>query len=146
LTFSNKKDKYNGEGFIKTIEIVPAEYTRLDIDVSFPAGLLIRKQGDDGYGNFGGVSLAMIAQLSFLEKDKVSVYKPYKVGVGFIALNAFNFSNSNTDRDLGIVAIGSLYPTRAEAKLRFPLYFGGGYLLSQKKFFWLIGPGIQVNF
>jgi hypothetical protein len=146
LTFSNKKDKYNGEGFTKTIEIVPAEYTRLDIDVSFPAGLLIRKQGDDGYGNFGGVSLAMIAQLSFLEKDKVSVYKPYKVGVGFIALNAFNFSNSNTDRDLGIVAIGSLYPTRAEAKLRFPLYFGGGYLLSQKKFFWLIGPGIQVNF
>jgi len=114
--------------------------------VSFPAGLLIRKQGDTNFGNFGGVSLAMIAQFSFLEKDKVSVYKPYKIGAGFIALNAFNFSNNTTDRDLGAVVIGSLYPTRAEAKLRFPLYFGGGYLLTQKKFFWLLGPGIQVNF
>lgn len=146
LTFSNKKDKYNGDGFTKTIEIIPAKYTKFDIDVSFPAGLLIRKQGDGNFGNFGGVSLAMIAQFSFLEKDKVAVYKPYKIGAGFIALNAFNFSNNSTDRDLAAVIIGSLYPTRAEAKLRFPLYFGGGYLLTQKKFFWLLGPGIQVSF
>jgi len=28
LIFSNKKDKYNGDGFTKTIEIIPAEYTK----------------------------------------------------------------------------------------------------------------------
>jgi hypothetical protein len=145
ITFKHNKDKYNGEGLTKTIQIVPAQYTKFDIDVSFPTGLLVNKSGDKQFSNFSGVSLAMIAQFSFYKQDKVAVYKPYKIGAGFIALNAFNF-NSSTDRDLGIVILGSLYPTKTDAKLSIPLYAGGGYLISQKKFFWLIGPGIQVNF
>jgi hypothetical protein len=145
ITFKHSKDKYNVSGMSKTIDIMPSRYTTFDIDVSFPAGLLIKKQGDTDFGNFSGLSMAMIAQFSFYDKDKIATYKPYKIGVGCIALNAFNFSQ-DTQRDLGVVVIGSIYPTRKDSKLSFPLYLGGGYLLSQKKMFWLLGPGIRVSF
>jgi hypothetical protein len=72
--------------------------------------------------------------------------RPYKIGAGFVALNAFNLSqDSNVNRDLGIVLLGSVYPTRREARFTFPLYLGGGYLLSAGKWFYLLGPGIGVR-
>jgi len=69
-----------------------------------------------------------------------------KLGFGFIALNAFNFSSQNINRDMSLVALVSLYPTTKDRKLNFPLYMGGGYFLSENKFFFLVGPGIQVSF
>ncbi len=118
---------------------------RFDIDVSFPAGLITKKIGEPGYGDLGGISLAMIAQFSFYQKDKISRFKPYKIGAGFIAINALNFADSNITRDVGIVFIGSLYPTTKETRMTFPLYLGGGYLLSTEKWFFLLGPGIRVR-
>lgn len=130
----------------KTIDIIVQRDFRFDIDVSFPAGLITKKfDGSSGFGNFSGISMAMIAQFSFYQQDKINRFKPYKVGAGFVAINALNFSE-NAQRDMGVVIIGSLYPTTRDSKMTFPLYFGGGYMLNDGKWFVLLGPGIRVSF
>jgi len=45
------------------------------------------------------------------------------------------------------VVLGSLYPVprKTRSKLSFPLYLGGGYFLSESKFFYLLGPGIRLD-
>ncbi len=53
--------------------------------------------------------------------------------------------DANSARNLGIVVLGSVYPTRSDAKLTFPLYLGGGYLLNGGKLFFLLGPGIGIR-
>ena len=106
---------------------------KFDIDVSFPAGLLTRKQGDTSFGDLGGISLATLAQFSFYSPNKINRLRPYKIGVGFVAMNAFNLGSSSSNRDLGVVLLGSVYPTRREAKFTFPLYLGGGFLLGTSR-------------
>jgi len=145
LTFKNPSDKYTQDAQSKTIEIILQKHYNFDIDVSFPTGLLIKKMNTSGYGNFGGVSMAIIGQYSFYEKDKINRLKPYKVGAGFLALNAFDLSNDGSSRDIGAVVLGTLNPVNTDRKLSFSIYLGGGYLLSGKTFFWLIGPGISVQ-
>ncbi|WP_421874831.1 hypothetical protein [Marinoscillum sp.] len=145
LEISHIKSKYGGAGKTKKILIHLKRDYNFDIDVSFPAGLLILKSGTKAFTNFGGVSFAMIAQMSFYQEGKIAKYKPYKIGAGFIAIDAFNFSESGGNRDVGLVVIGSLYPTSSDNKLTFPLYAGGGYLMSEQKMFFLIGPGIRVR-
>jgi hypothetical protein len=150
LSIENSKDKYSNQPFKKELEIYVQKQYRFDIDVSFPAGLLIntfdKSTTGSQYQNFGGISMAMMAQFSFYDLERPGKYKPYKIGAGFLALNAFNLSNDpSVNRDMGIVVIGSLYPTRKDVKLTFPLYFGGGYKLNEGKWFILIGPGISVR-
>ncbi len=148
ITIHHQKDKYGGEGSEKEIEIIMKRNYKFDVDVSFPAGLItISKQADGqmGFGSLSGISMAMVAQFSFYQPNKIAKYRPYKIGAGFLAFNAFNFSNDNTSRDVGIVLLGSLYPTTHDVKLSFPLYVGGGYFLKQSKWFFLIGPGIRVQ-
>jgi hypothetical protein len=145
VTIRHKRDKYATQGYTQKVEIYLQKLTTFDVDVSFPAGLVIKKVGVDGFPGLGGISLAMLAQFSFYDKDKIRRLKPYKVGAGFLAQNAFNFNPENTDRDLGIVVLGSVYPTRKDSKLSFPLYGGFGYFLNQDKFFYLIGPGIRIS-
>ncbi len=138
---------YGSPGFKQRIEIIYQRHSEFDIDVSFPAGLLVRKEGDTGIGNFGGISMAMMAQFSFFHPHKIARYRPYKIGAGFLALNAFNYNeNQNITRDVGLVVIGSVYPMGSKGKLTFPLYLGGGYLLAQEKWFTLLGPGIRISF
>ena len=67
------------------------------------------------------------------------------MGFGFIALDAFNFSENNDNRDVAMVILGSLYPSRKDKKLTFPLYFGMGYKLIDEEFFFMIGPGIWIS-
>ncbi|MEJ7663859.1 MAG: hypothetical protein WKG07_32160 [Hymenobacter sp.] len=57
-----------------------------------------------------------------------------------MALNAFNLNSNDTNvkRDLGIVMLGSVVPVRTGARLTFPLYLGGGYLLSKVSRFCLV--------
>ncbi|MEQ9216942.1 MAG: hypothetical protein RLO17_02800 [Cyclobacteriaceae bacterium] len=150
LTVSHVKDKYGGRGQTKKIVVyLKRDYT-FDIDVSFPSGLLIFKSSDDPddpdakFANFGGISFAMMWQMSFYQPGKIAKYRPYKIGAGFIALNAFNFAE-NADQDIGLVVIGSLYPISSDNKLSFPLHMGFGYLLDEQKMFGLIGPGIRVR-
>jgi len=146
-------DKHQGESYTQRIDIVLERRVNFDIDVSFPAGLVSvrpNKPVGEQLGSFGGVSLAAIAQFSFFKPGRIAQYQPYRIGVGTIALNAFDFSQSNTNRGLALVALGSLSPMRRDVKLRFVLYGGGGYLLSNNPanpsgWFFLLGPGIMVR-
>jgi hypothetical protein len=146
LVFSHDKDKYGGDGFTKKVEIILQRRVRFDTEVTFPGGLLIKRADRPDFSPFGGISLAIMQQLSFYEPDKINRFRPYKVGIGILANNAFNFNPNATNRDIGIVMIGSLYPTRRDVKLTFPLFAGMGYFLSAKAWFFLIGPGIFVSF
>ena len=143
IEIEHDKNAYGGKGNRKSIDIIYEKYLRFDIDVSFPAGLLTF--GGKTSGNLTGISMAMIAQLSFYDRNRINRLRPYKVGAGFIALDAFNFSENDDNRDVAFVILGSLYPTRKDKKLTFPLYFGGGYKLKTQEFFFLIGPGIRIS-
>jgi hypothetical protein len=146
LTFKNSDDKYTTDQQKKTVDIILQKRYQFDIDVSFPAGLLIKKTNQSGFGNFTGISMAVIAQCSFYDKDKINHVEPYKFGAGFLAINAFDYSKDAVNRDMGIVFMGTLNPMNSDRKLSFPIYLGGGYLLSAKTWFWLIGPGISIQF
>ncbi|CAN5283863.1 hypothetical protein BH23BAC1_BH23BAC1_10040 [soil metagenome] len=152
LIIRHKKDRYGGEGFTERVEIVLQRHSTFDIDVSFPAGLITRTVGSDGFDPLGGISMAMIAQFSFFRPNKIAQYRPYRIGMGFIALDAFNFTpppvvngQVQSNRDVGIVVLGTLYPARRDVKLSFPLNLGGGYKMQDGRFFFLIGPGIRVR-
>ena len=145
VTVRHTAGQYQEPGFSQKLELVLQRRVKFDIDVSFPGGLLTKYRGESSYTSFGGISLAMLGQLSFYHPEKINRLRPYKVGAGFVALNAFDLSKEGGNRDLGVVILGSIYPTRREAKLTFPLYLGGGYLLSKGKPFFLLGPGIGVR-
>jgi hypothetical protein len=116
------------------------------VDVSVPAGLFVQNLGrGEPLASLTGISFAMIAQFSFYRRNEIQKLIPFKAGVGFLAQNAFNF-NPEARRDLGIIAIASVYPIRGTNKVSFPLYGGFGYFLQENKFFALIGPGIRVSF
>ena len=149
ITVKDDARQYTAKGYTQTVELVLRRHVNFDISVSFPAGLLTRYAGTNSYTSFGGISLATLAQLSFYAPDRINKLRPYRIGAGFVALNAFNLSSGTADspiqRDLGIVIIGSVVPVRTGARLSFPLYLGGGYLLSESKPFLLFGPGIGVT-
>ena len=145
IVVKHKADKYGGNaGYTQKAEIILQKHVTFDVDVSFPAGLLVKKIGVKDYGNLYGISMAVLAQFNFFQPDKVNKPWPYKIGAGFIALNAFDFSQ-NAKRDLGMVVIGSIFPTKTGSRFSFPIYLGGGYLLNEEKIFFLLGPGIQVR-
>lgn len=145
LVIRHSKERYDGLGYSKKIEIIKAKYTTFDIDLSIPAGLMIKKVGEPGFPGLSGISLSLLAQFSFYQKGAIQKLRPFKVGGGFLAKNAFNF-NPEAERDLGIVILGSVYPTKQNKRFSFPIYAGMGYFLYEGKFFFLIGPGISVNF
>jgi hypothetical protein len=145
ITIEHLKERYDSEGYSQRIIIHKQRLVTYDLEISFPAGLLTRRLGEgEGLSPFGGISLAIIYQFSFFKKDEIQRMQPYKVGAGILAQNAFNF-NPDADRDLGLVVIGSVYPIR-RGKLSFPIHGGFGYFLQDNQFFFLVGPGIQVNF
>ena len=145
ITVRSDPRQYSTKGYSQQIELVLRRHVSFDISVSFPAGLLLKSTQEAGYGSFSGISLATLAQLSFYAPDRINRLRPYKIGAGFVALNAFNLSPDATGRDLGVVVIGSVTPVRPNAKLTFPLYLGGGYRLSKGDWFFLLGPGIGVS-
>jgi len=147
VTVKHNPLKYGGDaGYNQKIEIYLQKHITFDIDVSFPAGLQMFSINDNKYTGLGGISLAVLPQLSFYKPNKVAKLRPYRVGMGFIALNAFDFSNSTSNnRDISAVVLGSLFPTRSGSRFSFPLYGGFGYKLRAGQFFFLFGPGIQVR-
>lgn len=147
IEISHIKNKYDGSGQSKKLMIYLKRSINYDIDVSIPAGLLILKKptgNESGITNFGGVSLAMIAQMSFYHPGRIAKYRPYKLGGGFMAIDALNFSE-RSKRDVAFVILGSIYPTTSGNKLSFPLYAGFGYLFEDSEPFFLLGPGIRVR-
>lgn len=146
ITIRDDARQYGTKGYSQQVELVLRRHVNFDISVSFPAGLLTKYKGESTYNSFGGISLATLAQLSFYAPDRINRLRPYRIGAGFVALNAFNLSNNaDVQRDLGIVILGSVVPVRTGARLTFPLYLGGGYLLTKGTPFLLFGPGIGVT-
>ena len=145
LIVRHRTDRYGGAGESQRIELVLQKHTTFDIDVSFPGGLIVKKVGVDGFGGLGGISLAMIAQFRFYQPGKVAALRPYRIGAGFLALNAFNFASNDVNRDLGVVVLGTIYPIRRDRKLTFPLFAGFGYLIRETRWFFVIGPGVSIQ-
>lgn len=145
LVKTNSVRYNNTVGFSQRLEIIQQRKSSFDIDVSFPAGLIIKKVGASGLGNLSGISTAIVGQWGFYRPDRIEKFYPFKIGAGFIALDAFNFSE-NSNRDVGLVGLVSVFPTNMSARFSFPLYLGFGYLLKDAKWFYILGPGIQVRF
>jgi hypothetical protein len=143
LTFKHIDSKYSEPSFTRKVFIIKEKYILLDMQVSFPAGLLVKRFGEEGFGRFSGISTAFLAQLSFYDRHKIGKLKPYKLGAGLIALDVFNANQSL--RDLGLVVLGSLSPLRS-SRFTFPIYLGGGYFIQSNRWFLVFGPGIQFNF
>lgn len=147
LEISHVSDEYSKGALKKKTLIYLKKNHHFDIDVSFPGGLLILKAGSNDFDNFSGVSFAMMGEFSFYQNGKIARLRPYKLGAGFIAIDAFNFSENADDRDVGLVIVGSVHPAinNPNSRLTFPLYIGFGYLMKEQKLFSLIGPGIRVR-
>jgi len=117
-----------------------------DVDISFPAGLLLlTPDSDTRIGNFTGVSTAFMAQFKFYSQKRIGQLTPFQIGAGFLALNAFNFSET-AERDLGVVVLASIVPVRRKNSFSVPIYIGGGYLFNENQLMFLFGPGLQVRF
>ncbi len=150
MRVSHQSSKYSSPGTIQEFDMILRKPSSFDIEVSFPAGLITDQKPDadnpdQRLGQLSGISIAMIGQFTFYHPEKINVQRPYKIGAGILALNTFNFSDDADNRDIGLVILGSLYPTTKDVKLTFPLYFGGGYQLKNQKWFLLIGPGIKIR-
>jgi hypothetical protein len=148
LSVRTNPDKYGGESQEKDLEIVLKKKVKFDIDVSFPAGLITVSKDPDNpdtttFSNLYGISMAMIGQFGFYHPEKIAKLRPFRVGAGFLALDAFNFQSET--QDLAVVALASLYPMTRDKKLAFPLYIGGGYQFKAQKWMLLIGPGISIK-
>lgn len=152
VTIRHNPFKYSNPGYSQRVELIVQKHVTFDVDVSFPAGLYVvnlkDRQNTSGLSSFSGISIAVIPQFSFYRPGKINKLRPYRVGAGFIAFNALNFSNSvdEKSRDLGLVLLGSVFPTKTGSRFSFPLYGGMGYKFKADKLFFLIGPGIQVSF
>lgn len=145
LIIRHRKSLYGGQGYTSRVEIIKAKYVAFDVDLSIPAGLIIKKVGEPGFPGLSGISLSMLAQFSFYQRGEIQKLRPFKIGAGFLAKNAFNF-NPDAERDLGLVLLGSVYPTAKNRRFSFPLYVGMGYFLNESKLFYLIGPGVSIRF
>lgn len=147
ITVKHNELKHGNTGYQRRVKIILKRKYFLDVQVSFPAGLLTYKfrESESNLSNFFGISLAFIAQMQFYDGNAINRFKPYSFGAGFIAIDAFNFSQNNSNRDLGIVALGTLTPIQ-RTKFSFPLYAGGGYLVNQGSWFVLFGPGLTIRF
>lgn len=147
ITVKHNETKYDTAIQTKRINIFLERKYSFDVMVSFPAGLLVKQFGESGIGNLSGISTSVLAELSFYDQNRLGRKKPYKIGAGFIALNAFNFSESpDIQRDIGLVMIATIEPVRSSAKFSVPIYFGTGFLLKEQDFFAIFGPGIRLHF
>lgn len=147
INIKHTPKNYSSSGYSRSIKIILKREVVFDLQISFPAGLLVKRFDVDGIGSLYGISIAAIAQFSFYDNLQIGKVKPYRIGAGFLALNAFNFSSAqDVNRDVAVVAIGSVYPINRGSKFSFPLHTGIGYLLKGGAWFLLFGPGIDVRF
>jgi hypothetical protein len=156
LDVKHSAEKYSEPVFEKRVEVIYQPKVMFDIDLSLPAGMLIQNLGESQSekdaqkkssftDNLGGISIALIAQLSFTDSEKAGKMKPYRCGAGFLFLNTFNF-REDAKRDLAFVALGSIYPLSSRRMFNVPIHVGLGYKLQEKIPFVMISPGISVSF
>ncbi len=135
----------SGNGPSERIHLYAERRFSFDVDVSFPAGLLVVRADEPNVGNFTGVSTAFMAQFKFYSQKRIGQLTPFQIGAGFLALNAFNFSE-DAERDLGVVVLASIVPVRRKNSFSVPIYLGAGYLINEGQFMVMFGPGLQIRF
>jgi len=149
ITVRHDKSKYGGLGYSQHVQVYRSDTYTVDVEVSFPAGLLAKKLDEPGIGNLTGLSVASMANFSFYKKNQINKLQPFRIGLGFVMLNAFSSLTTTTGEekdDIGVVALTSFQPLNSDSKVNFPLYAGFGYLFRSEALFLLIGPGIKFNF
>lgn len=146
ISVRHAEKNYSEPGYSRRVIIIKQKFTSVDLEASFPAGLLINNYKTKGIGELSGLSVAFLAQMSFYKRNVIDKMQPFKIGAGFMALNIFNLQSPNEQPDIAAVVIGSIYPLKPERKFNFPLYFGAGYMLRSGNWFTLLGPGVQFNF
>jgi hypothetical protein len=146
ITISHDESKYDDtKGNKKKIRLVLVRKINLDLQLSFPTGLLVKDFGESGIGSLSGISASVLFNITPYEKKESGKLSPYSIGAGFLALNALNLSSTSTS-DLGVVIMGTIQPFRKNAKFSVPIYLGYGYFVKSGKFFTILGPGLQFNF
>ncbi|HAP62509.1 MAG TPA: hypothetical protein DCR93_24435, partial [Cytophagales bacterium] len=147
ITVRHKPGTYGAAGQTRKLILMPSQRVNLQLEVSFPAGLLTKRFNQPGIGNLTGISTAALVQASFYQPGKINKLSPWKVGGGFLALNALSSLTDNAeDKDLGVLGMVSFYPINSDSKVKFPLHAGLGYLFKNNTVFLVVGPGVQVNF
>jgi hypothetical protein len=146
IVVKQKESKYSSPIYSRKVVLIKEKRYAFDLQVSFPAGMLVKKFNTPGVGNLTGISTSVIAQVGFYDPERVGRLKPYTIGVGFIAVDAFSLSANSANKDLGVLVLGSLYPAKKERKFSFPIFAGVGYLLKSNTMFMVFGPGVQFNF
>ena len=147
ITVRHKSGTYANTGQTRKVTIIPSQRLALQLEVSFPAGLLTKKFNEPGIGSLTGISTAALVQASFYTPGRINKLSPWKVGGGFLALNALTGLNDDPEeKDLGVLGMVSFYPINTDSKVKFPLHAGIGYLFKSNTMFMVVGPGVQVNF
>lgn len=148
IEIKHEEGKYrNPRSMSKKFNIIAERERNMDVQVSFPAGLLVKEFSQSGIGNLTGISTSVLAQLSFYDPKRIGKTRPYKVGAGFVAINAFNFSEAAADtRDIALLVMGSFEPVRQSGRFSLPIYLGFGYLLQKEDWVAIFGPGFQIQF
>ncbi|MEL6534317.1 MAG: hypothetical protein AAFQ98_02835 [Bacteroidota bacterium] len=147
ITIRHKPNTYGAAGQTRKLILMPSQRVNVQLEVSFPAGLLTKRFNQPGIGNLTGISTAALVQASFYQPGKINKLSPWKVGGGFLALNALSsLTDNDEDKDLGVLGMVSFYPINSDSKVKFPLHAGLGYLFKNNTLFLVVGPGVQVNF
>jgi hypothetical protein len=148
ITVRHDESKYKeSDGFERKIRLFVKRSYKIDLQISFPTGLLYKSFGETGIGNLSGLGICALAQINFYDENRPGKFRPYSLGAGFISLNTFNFNEGPNDRrDIGLIVAATVIPYKSKSKFSFPIYFGTGYLLKASKGFIMVGPGVQVDF
>jgi len=139
--------KHHGSNLGRKIKLIRSQHRKVDIDVSFPAGLLANRFNEEGIGSLTGISTAALIQWQWYKEGEINRPSPFRLGFGVLALDALNSLSDNQDnKDLGLLVMASFYPLKNNSKVNFPLHAGLGYLFQAGTGFFVVGPGIQVSF
>lgn len=144
LSVSHVPGKYEEAGQVASWEIVYEKRTKVELTMAFPIGLAFKRFDGSETQTFDGVHTAVMAEMGWYKKGKINTLHPIRVGIGFTATETFPFDGER-QTDLGFGALVSLYPTFKDQRISLPLYVGGGYGISQSRWFFLVGPGLSIR-
>jgi len=150
ISISTDENIYKERGYKKRIVLVNKQTIVIKPSLTIPTGLYVYREG--GLSDATGISATALYQVQFYYGNKKKI--PLNLGAGFIGLDAINFvsnkDSTDTDgtQDLGIISmltIDNFIKPDRKSNISFAIHIGGGYLLNNKKWFWLIGPGIIIK-
>lgn len=144
FTVAHLDDKYQAAGQVSSWEVIYKQKVRVEVALGFPVGLAFKRFDGTETQTFDGVHTALMAQFDWYQKGKINSLRPFRLGVGFMAMETFPF-DGDPQQDFGVGALLSLYPTRRDQRISLPIYLGGGYGIQRNTWFFLVGPGLSIR-